>query len=53
MLNYEREYASLVGQVDRTISILENYAPGDPIVWKAVSLLFNALREAEEHYLEA
>ena len=53
MLEYEKEYASLVGQVDRAISILESYAPGDPIVWKAVNLLFTALREAEEHYLEA
>lgn len=53
MLNYEKEYASLVGQVDRAISILELYAPGDPVVWKAMTLLFTALREAEEHYLSA
>ena len=53
IMDYPKEYASLVGQIDRAISILENYAPGDPIVWKAVELLLCALRVAEEHYLEA
>ncbi|MDE7054056.1 MAG: hypothetical protein K2O84_04480 [Oscillospiraceae bacterium] len=51
-MNYQKEYASLVGQIDRVISILEHYQPGDPIVRKAGDLLLSALREAEEHYLQ-
>ena len=51
-MDYQKEYASLVGQVDRAISLLENYAPGDPIVRKAGDLLLTALREAEEHYIQ-
>lgn len=50
-MNYQKEYAMLVGQVDRVISILEHYAPGDPIVKKAGDLLIAALQEAEEHYI--
>ncbi len=50
-MDYQKEYASLVGQVDRAISILEHYAPGDPIVRKAGELLISALHEAEEHYI--
>lgn len=50
-MNYQKEYASLVGQIDRAISILEYYEPGDPVVRKAGDLLIAALREAEEHYL--
>lgn len=52
-MDYQKEYASLVGQVDRVISILETYEPGDAIVKKAGELLLAALREAEEHYIEA
>lgn len=52
MMDYQKEYASLVGQIDRAISILERYEPGDPIVRKAGNLLLSALREAEEHYLQ-
>lgn len=52
-MDYQKEYASLVGQVDRVISILECYEPGDPIVTKAGELLLSALREAEEHYIAA
>lgn len=52
MMNYQKEYASLVGQIDRAISILERYEPGDPIIRKAGDLLLSALREAEEHYLQ-
>lgn len=51
-MNYQKEYASLVGQIDRAISILENYEPGDPIIRKAGDLLISALREAEEHYMQ-
>ena len=50
-MNYQKEYAMLVGQVDRALSILEQYAPGDPVVRKAGDLLIAALREAEEHYI--
>ena len=52
-MDYQKEYASLVGQVDRAISLLENYAPGDPMVRRAGDLLLTALREAEEHYVQA
>ena len=51
-MDSQKEYASLVGQIDRAISILENYAPGDPIVQRAGDLLLSALRDAEEHYLQ-
>lgn len=50
-MNYQKEYASLVGQIDRAISVLEQYEPGDPIVRKAGDLLIRALRDAEEHYM--
>ena len=52
-MDYQKEYASLVGQVDRAISLPEHYAPGDPIVRRAGDLLLTALREAEEHYVQA
>lgn len=52
-MDYQKEYASLVGQIDRAISLLEHYAPGDPIVHKAGSLLLTALQEAEEHFVQA
>ncbi|MDE7261363.1 MAG: hypothetical protein K2N78_04780 [Oscillospiraceae bacterium] len=51
-MDYQKEYASLVGQVDRAITLLERQAPGDPIVRKAGDLLLMALREAEEHYIQ-
>ena len=51
-MNYQKEYANLVGQIDRALSILELYQPGDPIVRKAGDLLLAALRDAEEHYLQ-
>ena len=50
-MDYQKEYASLVGQVDRAITLLEHYA--DPVARKAGDLLLTALREAEEHYLQA
>ena len=50
-MNYQKEYASLVGQIDRAISVLEQYEPGDPIVRQAGDLLIRALRDAEEHYM--
>jgi hypothetical protein len=52
IMDYQKEYASLVGQIDRAISILERYEPGDSIIRKAGDLLLSALREAEEHYIQ-
>ncbi len=51
-MNYQMEYARLVGQIDRTLTILEQYQPDDPVIRKAGELLLSALREAEEHYIE-
>lgn len=50
-MDYQKEYASLVGQIDRAISILEHHEPGDA-VRKAGDLLLTALRNAEEHYIQ-
>lgn len=52
-MNYQKEYATLVYQVDRAISILEKFSPEDPVVTRASQLLLEALREAEDHYLAA
>ena len=52
MFDYQKEYAGLVGRVDRAISLLENYAAVDPIIYETVHLLLEALRESEEHYME-
>lgn len=51
-MDYQKEYASLVGQIDRAISILERQEPGDDAVRKAGDLLLTALRNAEEHYIQ-
>lgn len=50
-MDYQKEYASLVGQIDRAISILELHEPGGPAVQKTMDLLRTALRDAEEHYI--
>lgn len=50
-MNYQKEYAVLVGQVDRVISILEQFPFDNPIVQKASSILTSVLREAEDHYI--
>lgn len=50
-MNYQKEYAMLVGQVDRAIFILEQYAPDDPVARRAGQVLISALQEAEEHYI--
>ena len=50
-MNYQKEYAILVGQVDRAITILERFAADDPIVKRAGQLLVSALQDAEEHYM--
>lgn len=51
-MNYQKEYAILVGQVDRVICILEQYAPEDPVVRKAGRLLISALQDGEDHYVD-
>ena len=50
-MDYQKEYANLVGQVDRALSVLEQFPPDEEIVRRAGELLLNALREAEEHYI--
>lgn len=51
-MNYQKEYAILVGQVDRALFILEQYAQEDPAVRRAGQLLLTALRDAEAHFIE-
>ena len=50
-MDYEKEYAILVGQVDQVISLLEKHGGDDLVVRKAVELLTAALREAEDRYI--
>ena len=52
-MDYQKEYANLVAQIDRVLSILESCAPADPIVKRAGELLLSALWEAEEHYISS
>jgi hypothetical protein len=52
-MNYQKEYAILVGQVDRAISLLEQFPLNDPLVRRVGHLLLSALQEAEDHYLAA
>lgn len=50
-MDYQKEYAILVGQVDWAISLLEQYGSDDVVVRKAVDLLTAALRDAEDRYI--
>jgi len=50
-MNYQKEYACLIGQVDRAVSILENCASGDPAVRTVRELLLSAILDAEERYV--
>ena len=50
-MDYQKEYATLVGQIDRAISLLELHQPEDQLVQMASELLRKALRDAEEHYI--
>ena len=50
-MNYQKEYANLVGQVDKALSVLEQFQPNEEIVRRVGELLLAALREAEEHYI--
>ena len=50
-MDYQKEYAILVGQVDRAISILECCDYDDLLARKAGQVLAAALREAEERYI--
>ena len=52
-MNYQKEYATLVCQVDRVISILEKFSPEDPMVTRASQLLLDALRDAAESHSTA
>ena len=49
-MNYQKEYAILVGPVDKAISLLEQCAWNEPLARKAGELLVAALQEAEDHY---
>lgn len=50
-MDYQKEYAILVGQVDRAISILECCVHQDPLSRSAGQILAAALRESEERYI--
>ena len=50
-MDYQKEYAILVGQVDWAISLLEQYSSDDVVIPKAVGLLTTALRGAEGRYI--
>ena len=50
-MDYQKEYAILVGQTDQVISLLEEHGGSNLVVRKAVELLTAALREAEERYI--
>ena len=50
-MDYQKEYAILVGQVDRAIAILECCVYDDLLARKAGQVLAAALREAEERYI--
>lgn len=50
-MDYQKEYAILVGQVDWAISLLEQYSSDDVVIHKAVELLTTALRDAEDRYI--
>lgn len=50
-MDYQKEYAILVGQVDWAISLLEQYRSDDVVIRKAVELLTTALRDAEDRYI--
>lgn len=50
-LDYQKEYAILIGQIDRALSVLELCTPLDPFAFGAQQLLSNALLEAEEHFV--
>ena len=51
-MDYQKEYANLVGQIDRAITILEQFDPDADLIRRAGDLLLSALREAEEHYID-
>ena len=51
LLDYQKEYSILVGQVDWAISLLEQYGSDDVVIRKAVELLTAALRDAEDRYI--
>ena len=50
-MDYQKEYAILVGQVYRTLSLLEQYGAEEAMLRKAMELLTAALQDAEERYV--
>ena len=50
-MNYQTEYATLVGQVDRAVTLLDQC--GEDAVERAREILITALRSAEERYIES
>ena len=52
-MDYQKEYARLVGQVDRAISLLEQCAPGEPTAERVRELLISALHAAEERDIQS
>lgn len=52
-MEYQKEYATLVGQVDRAISILEQHPSDDQGIRRARAILLDAIQSAEEKYIAA
>lgn len=50
-MDYQKEYATLVGQVDRAISMLELCPSQDPVLRGVRQLLTDALLQAEERFI--
>ena len=50
-MNYQKEYATLAGQVDRAVSLLDQC--GESAAERVRKLLIAALRSAEERYIES
>lgn len=51
IMDYQKEYATLVGQVDRAISMLELCPSQDPVLRGVRQLLTDALLQAEERFI--
>jgi len=51
-MNYQKEYAILVGEIDRALTLLEADKTSSAFTDLAVTILRDALREAEERYME-
>ncbi len=51
-MDYQKEYASLVGQIDRAISVLDLCTFEEPLCGEARRILLTALQTAEERYIQ-